>query len=418
VPLRYDAGILHKAEPTPQGGVRIPSYPTRVGVLTYRLPDGTVRRELRPPEEVFDAESLVSLKGAPVTDLHPERDGQRIPVTAENWRELAVGHAAEDVAVADPFVSVSLLIQDQKEIGLINAQARKELSSGYECQIDPIAGVWGPTGEVYDVIQRRIRYNHIALGPENWGRAGSQVALRLDSGDAIEVPREDKTVDKVIVDGKEYVKGSTEHLAALEASRQAAIGRADAAEKTAQGAPKGQNKPLAPTTQVKADAADVHKAAVHRARLLMFCAKMAKIKGVDFKTDAPEVAAATDNDLASRLILLIDPSFDVKDRTPDYLAGALETMIKMMVNDEAAETGASPTALDAAKPPAAAPGTPLPVKTDSKGGGDIFKARQGQAPAAGENKDRDAARYDADSAQREMLDRNKTAHRAKLAFTK
>lgn len=419
MPQRYDAGILHKAEQTPQGGFRVPSFPTKVGVFTYRLPDGKVRRELRPPEEVFDAASLASLKGATVTDLHPEKDGQRIPVTAENWRELAVGHAAEDVQAADPFVSVSLLIQDQRMIDLINAGARKELSSGYECQLEPTAGVWPATGEVYDAIQRGIRYNHVALGPENWGRAGVQVALRLDSGDAIQVPGEDKIVKKVIVDGKEYTEGSPEHLAALEASRQAALGRADAAERALQPQPAAPAPVQGQSAQVKTDAAEIHKLAVRRAQLLNWCMVTAKVKGLDFKADAPEVAAATDGELVTRLITLIDPTFDVNGKSPDYMAGALETMIKAMMAGTvapAAEPATEPTVLDAAGQPVAPAAAPA-TKTDSKGGGNIFTAREGQTKTP-TSKDKDAARYDGDTAREEMLARNKTAHTSKLAFSK
>jgi hypothetical protein len=41
---------------------------------------------------------------------------------------------------------------------------------------------------VYDRVQRRIRYNHAALGPPGWGRAGADVSLRLDA--AVEVVRD------------------------------------------------------------------------------------------------------------------------------------------------------------------------------------------------------------------------------------
>jgi hypothetical protein len=39
---------------------------TRVGIFEYRRPDGSIRRELRLPEEVFAQESLASYKGKPV----------------------------------------------------------------------------------------------------------------------------------------------------------------------------------------------------------------------------------------------------------------------------------------------------------------------------------------------------------------
>lgn len=419
--IRYDAGILHKAEPTPQGGVRVPAFPTRVGVFTYRFPDGTVRRELRPPEEVFHVDSLASLRGAPVTDLHPEKDGERIAVTADNWRELAVGHAAENVQAQDPFVSADLLIQDRRMTDLINAGARKELSCGYGCDFDHTPGVWPPSGEVYDVIQRKIRYNHIALGPENWGRAGSRVALRLDSGDGIQVPGEDKTVETEIIDGVTYKVGTPEHLAALRKARDGALGRADASEKLVKGFQEKEAKAVT-DTKTRTDAAEFTKAVQRRSQLLVLCDRVARAKGLEFRADAPEVAAATDGDLVTRLIKLLDPGFDVEGKSPDYLAGALETMIKSMQSaaGTTAETETSvtdPAAVDAKATPGA---PPIQPKTDSKtGGGDIFKAREGQGPAnKGSSQGQDAARYDSDSARSDMLKKNSEAHKGKLAFTK
>ena len=43
---------------------------TRVGIFEYQNPDGTIRRELRLPEEVFAPESLASYKGKPVILTH------------------------------------------------------------------------------------------------------------------------------------------------------------------------------------------------------------------------------------------------------------------------------------------------------------------------------------------------------------
>ena len=46
---------------------------TRVGIFEYRRPDGSIRRELRLPEEVFAPESLASYKGKRVITVC--RDG-------------------------------------------------------------------------------------------------------------------------------------------------------------------------------------------------------------------------------------------------------------------------------------------------------------------------------------------------------
>lgn len=169
-------------ERTASGGVRVLASITKAGVLTYRDTAGKEWREWRPPEEVFSEDSLATLRGAPVTDLHPSS-----LVTPENWRDVTVGHVGDDVSRDGSLVAASVLVQDASEIARIESGQRKEVSAGYVCQIDDTPGVT-PDGEAYDRVQRRIRYNHVALGPSGWGRAGADVSLRLDA--AVEVVRD------------------------------------------------------------------------------------------------------------------------------------------------------------------------------------------------------------------------------------
>lgn len=152
---------------------------TRTGVLEYS--DGQRSwREYRPPEEVFAENSLATLRAAPVTDLHPAGK-----VTAETWAELAKGHVDSAPMRDGRLVVVDLAVQAAPLVALVESGERREVSSGYECDVEQAPGVT-PEGEAYDRVQRNIRYNHIALGPSGWGRAGSEVALRLD-GAAVEV---------------------------------------------------------------------------------------------------------------------------------------------------------------------------------------------------------------------------------------
>ena len=66
---------------------------TNVGVFTYVLADGSIRRELRPPEEVLDSlESRQSLAMRPITNGHPEN-----MVTSENVDQVKVGFTGEDI---------------------------------------------------------------------------------------------------------------------------------------------------------------------------------------------------------------------------------------------------------------------------------------------------------------------------------
>lgn len=150
-----------------------------MGVLTYRRADGTERRELRRPEQVFAESSLATLHDAPVTDLHP-----KVMVTPENCRELSVGHVSHATVRADGrFVEAALVITDAKMIAAIESKTRREVSCGYRCKMLEQPGVWN--GEHYDAEQIDIAYNHSGLGPANWGRAGTECAVRLDGEDAL-----------------------------------------------------------------------------------------------------------------------------------------------------------------------------------------------------------------------------------------
>jgi hypothetical protein len=178
---RFDAGRLGKVERTPQGGVRVPAALTRVGILTYRNPDGSTRREYRPPSEVFRADSLDTLRSAPVTE------GHRAWVTPENYRSVNLGQVAEGSIRQDgQAVASKLVIQDGDALARVDSGELSEVSLGYTLDYDPTPGMT-PSGERYDGVQKNIKYNHVALLPAGGGRAGRDIALRLDSADAAAV---------------------------------------------------------------------------------------------------------------------------------------------------------------------------------------------------------------------------------------
>lgn len=179
--LRMDVGLVRGVEVTPQGGLRVPAALTRVGVLQYRDTTGRQWSEYRPPAEVFNADSLSSLRGAPVTHGHPAH-----LVTAATFRADSVGFTCDDVRQDGNFVAATLVVGAGDVVDAVKAKTLREISCGYECDIDATPGVTD-TGERYDAVQRTIRYNHCALLPPGAGRAGPDVALRLD-GAAVEVP--------------------------------------------------------------------------------------------------------------------------------------------------------------------------------------------------------------------------------------
>lgn len=181
VVTHFDAGgRLQKAKRTSIGGAYIPARISRTGVLTYRLPDGHSRRELRHPDEVFDAASLATLDAVPVIDI----EHHNALLSPEDYRRATVGHV-KSFSRDGTFVASELVVQDGDTLEAIDAGERTEVSCGYSCKLDMTAGVF--EGEAYDCIQREIRYNHVALCPPNRGRAGPDVALRLDAGHDDEV---------------------------------------------------------------------------------------------------------------------------------------------------------------------------------------------------------------------------------------
>lgn len=178
---RYDAGEVRGFERTPQGGLRVAGAVARTGVLLYQTEDGRTVREYVPPATLFAADSLASLRGAPITDLHPVDDaGKPVLVTAATWKKYSVGTLGDTARADGALLVADLLVQDAGEVALVEAQARRELSCGYEAEIDATPGV-SPAGEHYDQAQTRRVYNHVALGPLGWGRAGPDVALRMDA---------------------------------------------------------------------------------------------------------------------------------------------------------------------------------------------------------------------------------------------
>lgn len=157
--------------------MKAPAYLTRTGVFKYVRGDGKEFRELRLPEEVFSADSLETLKGAPVVVGHPA------VIDTGNWQTLSVGHVGDDVRKDGSFVAASVRVNDGTTVQkILDTKELVELSCGYQCEVEERPGEY--QGERYDGIQRNIRYNHVGLGPRDWGRAGNDVALRMDGSSA------------------------------------------------------------------------------------------------------------------------------------------------------------------------------------------------------------------------------------------
>lgn len=223
---RLDAGRLDAPTRTPQGGLRAPAYLTRTGVFVYQNEDGTERREYRPADEVFKADSLATLPGVPVTKLHPTE-----MVRSDNFKKYAAGHVGDNVVRDGEKVAATVYVQDGELVAAIERGDMREVSCGYSCELDETPGVT-PAGEKYDAVQRAISYNHLAVVPV--GRAGSEVRLRLDAAKNVLPPssgQQEQPMHKERIDGVDYEVGTDAHKAACARRDEAEKIRKDAADK-------------------------------------------------------------------------------------------------------------------------------------------------------------------------------------------
>lgn len=179
---RFDLGEVSSVERTDQGYLRCDGTLTSTGVFAYRLAGGKVRRELRLPDEVFNADSMRSFELAPLTNDHPPEK-----VTVDNTGKYQCG-SVTGPARNDPKLDARIQITDKPTIAAAEG-GKRQLSCGYRCDLEERAGVTlgipGVTdGLRYDAIQRNIRGNHVAL--VDVARAGPDAALRLDSGAGVQ----------------------------------------------------------------------------------------------------------------------------------------------------------------------------------------------------------------------------------------
>lgn len=150
---------------------------TRLGVMPYSNEDKMgIHQELKCEKELFDKVTIDSFYGIPITVEHPY-EGE---VTPENIKCLSVG-TTMSVPIIDEghYLKSRLLIIDQDVIKDVMKRQQKgnsyEVSCGYSAELDWNGGKWN--GINYDAVQRKIRFNHLALVSE--GRAGPQVKLQI-----------------------------------------------------------------------------------------------------------------------------------------------------------------------------------------------------------------------------------------------
>lgn len=145
----------------------------RVGIQQYTgeemgRPDIFVVNVYRDESEVFSKKSLDTFSKLPITNDHPAEE-----VTAENWKELAVGSTGDDVLRDGEYLKIGLKITDASAVKSVQ-DGKRELSVGYSAEIEWVDGV-APDGTPYQAVQKNIVANHIAIVDQ--GRAGPRARI-------------------------------------------------------------------------------------------------------------------------------------------------------------------------------------------------------------------------------------------------
>ncbi|NTG07141.1 DUF2213 domain-containing protein [Rhizobium rhizogenes] len=167
------------------------------------MKDKATVRVYRPESEVFKKDAIASYAGVPVTVGHPKNG-----VSAETWKDLAVGEVGDDVLRDGEFVRVPMMLRDAKAIKTVEDGVR-ELSMGYSAEVTFADGET-PSGERYDAVMSDFKMNHVAIvakarggeelrigdGADKWGAS----PVNLQTADERTSPMAD-TLRKMLVDG-------------------------------------------------------------------------------------------------------------------------------------------------------------------------------------------------------------------------
>ena len=219
-----DRANIGQTKLTDDGYLMTTARALRTGIQVYRASElGLVGdhmvKVMRPVESIFHKDSLASLAHAPVTMDHPTEQ-----VTAENWKDLAVGEVSTEVLRDGEFLALNIFLKDAGAINAVNG-GKSEISAGYVADMTP------SDNPDYDFIMGAPKYNHIAIVDQaragsqarigddvtNWGASPQPTEKETRMTDLIKVMVGDKAVQVAATDADFIAKMVKDHQAALDA---------------------------------------------------------------------------------------------------------------------------------------------------------------------------------------------------------
>lgn len=304
---RYDYSEF-KATKTDEGFLVDSPIVARVGIQEYRRADGTIRRELRLPQEVFAPEALASAKAKPITLDH------KIPtVTAKNANRVTIGTILSEGRQDGEGERMDIVIHSPDAIG-----DRRELSLGYTAHVDETPGV-DPTYGPYDAIQRNIRVNHLSVVKS--ARAGKIARLNLDGNEDEDFFNQQEQTTMTTV--KVKLDNGIEYDAAPEVSVELAKLRSDASDaKSKLDAVTAQRDTLQAKVDAQKDEIEKAKAQGRADALERLSLEATATK---FKVDHKD---KTDREVKEAVIKAVRKDADLKDKSDVYVDAAFDMAVE------------------------------------------------------------------------------------------
>lgn len=335
------------------GFLRVEASLTRApAVFAYRRPDGTIRREFRAPEHVFARRNLDSIRGAVVTNDHPN-----VRVTRRNVTRFQVGQAEGEPAIDDDVLGSGLVVTNGDAIEDME-RGKRQISLGYDCDLVLEPGIWTDANGMrhpYDAIQTNHETNHIAIVHE--GRAGPEIrahmdstdAIQLDAGDQIDMPDHDgqKPVSrgdflemfgggekaKVDVNGVSYdlpvatAQAVADALAANETKLREAKASADRLEAERDSA----------RQELKDAKAKIDEAVSQDELRKRIDARLELERRAEHHFDAkewPEIRKLDDTELRRQTVAKVHDGIDLEGKSNEYIAAAFDLLPTPKVDDQ------------------------------------------------------------------------------------
>ena len=302
----------------------------RTGIQDYLgvevgRPELPVVHVYRPESAVFAKDSLSTFVGKPTTNDHPPAQ-----VTADNWKEYAVGAIGEEILREGEYIRVPITLMDAAVIKAVQ-DGKREISMGYEMDLTWESGQT-PDGHAYDAVMSNLKMNHLAIVDR--GRAGSRA--RIGDSDnpkpwgvapLVTDGKPSMTTRKIVLDGItiETTDQGAEALQKLQTQNQTLTDAAKTAQTAHDAAIAAKDKELA-AKDAEIDA--LKKAALTDAQLdAKVQARAALIGKAQKLAKDADFAGKSDLEIMTVAVTAVRGADAVKDKSAAYIEAAFDLAV-------------------------------------------------------------------------------------------